>query len=212
MRRRIGMNLVEVMLSLGVLGVACGWYGTIFRGTSANREACERWVIAMELAREQIDFLRRQTETDPTVLPVAARAPFVEADVQDGAPTANPMVCPPFPFTGSAGGRVNNLQPASPARPGGVDTFLDAAGATFSWRFPDTSQWVVRSVGPFNPGGAPQMPVDVAAKGFTVEVRASRVRKDDFESQLIHYQVTVRQNGTPLLVVPYIKRMVWAGG
>lgn len=213
------MNLVEVMLSLGLLGVACGWYGTIFRSASVDREASERFVIAMELAREQVDFLRRQTETDMRPPPAGVfLPPFREDDAQFPNPLAERMACPPFQYRASVG-RTNNLQPPVGTKSPEISSCFYGTAAAPAFAFPAGHRWLVRAAPPFGPatlpGGAPLVPRDVAEKGWSVDVRASRVRQganQNYESQLIHYQVMVRRDGAPVLMVPFVKRMVFAGG
>jgi hypothetical protein len=203
---------MEVMVSATILGVVAMGYAAMYTAQLAQRDAVEEVTIAMEMASRQIEFLR---SADPTLSEASPDGPPFTSHFQTTQPF--PAGCIPVPY-GAVGGTA--LEAGRPAGYRiGEGEFLTAAN---SFRFPDGGRWVVgQSAGTTPP--ALFLPAELAAKGYSVVVRAARVRtffpgaggssEGVFENLLLHYQVEVYRGapgaapgtGRLLLMVPYLK-------
>jgi type II secretory pathway pseudopilin PulG len=191
--RTRAMTLIEVVVSATVISIVAIGYAALYNAQDAQRVATEELVVAMEMASRQIEFLRIQdprSSTAPFNVPAATASMFLNC-------------CIPVPYNSGRpleefGGGI--MPEGEYLRPGN------------SYGFAANSSWVVGS-GPSTPE-ALVMPAELVAKGYTVEVRAARVRSSlglpsnsagRYEQLLIHYQVTVKKNTRVILMLPYIR-------
>lgn len=199
-----GFTLIEVCVSAIVLGVAAIAYAGFYKAQDAQRGAQEQLVVAMELATRQIEFLRTANET----LTAGAGAPPFTSNF--------PLRTVPISYANGGGGSLERAFPTQPVNEG---VFL-VAGNSFAFSSNPNGAWLT-GLAPGKPGAKASTPIELAlpdelaAKGYTVEVRAARVRnapatpapQPNLESLLVKYQVEVSRGGVPVLVVPYLKQV-----